>query len=328
MEVTLTIPALGIDVSKDTLDVNIIIRGKERRQHFANSADGWASLLSWLRQNRVERVHACLEATGRYSIGAALALHDAGHVVSVVNPAQIRDFARSRLGRNKTDQFDAAQIRDFASLMAPKPWTPPSPALRRLCELHTMRAGFMASLVEWKNRSGSGLDDATAQTLAQSTIQHFTAQIKAVDQAIYQTINDDDDLHGKRDLLLSISGVGDILAAVLLAQLPGPDVLKTAAQAVAYAGLNPRQHQSGSSVHQPTRISRIGNAKLRTALFMPAMVAMRFNPVIAAFVTRLRERGRLKGKQIVVAAMRKLLVICFGVLKSGKPFDPAIAMAA
>jgi transposase len=164
--------------------------------------------------------------------------------------------------------------------------------------------------------------------LAQSTIQHFTAQIKAVDQAIYQTINDDDDLHGKRDLLLSISGVGDILAAVLLAQLPGPDVLKTAAQAVAYAGLNPRQHQSGSSVHQPTRISRIGNAKLRTALFMPAMVAMRFNPVIAAFVTRLRERGRLKGKQIVVAAMRKLLVICFGVLKSGKPFDPAIAMAA
>jgi transposase len=95
---------------------------------------------------------------------------------------------------------------------------------------------------------------------------------------------------------------------------------------VAYAGLNPRQHQSGTSIDRVTRISKIGNAVLRGALYMPAMSAMRFNPAIVALVTRLKSRGRLNPKQIVVAAMRKLLVLCFGVLKTGKPFDPAIAM--
>jgi transposase len=324
----MTIPVLGIDVSKDTLDVSIIIRDKPRHQHFANSPTGWDALKAWLKQNRVERIHACLEATGRYSLGVALALHDAGHGVSLINPAQIRDFVRSRLGRNKTDQVDAGHIREFGTLHTPKPWTPPSPALRRLCELRTMRAGFVASLVEWKNRAGSGMDDATAQALAQATIKHFTAQVEAVDKALSETINSNDDLRSKRDLLLSINGVGETLAAIILAEMPGPDVLATAAQAVAYAGLNPRQYQSGSSINQPARISKIGNATLRTALFMPAMAAMRFNPVIVALVARLRAGGRLKGKQIVVAAMRKLLVICFGVLKSGKEFDPAIAMKA
>ena len=89
--------------------------------------------------------------------------------------------------------------------------------------------------------------------------------------------------------------------------------------------LNPRRHQSGTSIDRATRISKIGNAVLRAALYMPAMSVMRFNPAIVALVTRLKSRGRLKPKQIVVAAMRKLLVLCFGVLKTGKPFDPAIA---
>ena len=134
------------------------------------------------------------------------------------------------------------------------------------------------------------------------------------------------DLRSKRDLLLSISGVGETLAGVVLAELPGPDVLHSSAEVVAYAGLNPRQHQSGTSVDRATRISKIGNAVLRAALYMPALSAMRYNPAIVALVTRLKSRGRLKPKQIVVAAMRKLLVLCFGVLKTGKPFDPAIAM--
>ena len=126
--------------------------------------------------------------------------------------------------------------------------------------------------------------------------------------------------------LLSISGVGDTLAGVVLAELPGPDVLRSSGEVIAYAGLNPRQHQSGTSVDRATRISKIGNAVLRAALYMPALSAMRYNPAIVALVTRLKSRGRLKPKQIVVAAMRKLLVLCFGVLKTGKPFDPAITM--
>jgi len=319
-------PALGIDVSKDTLDVNIIVRGKPRGRRFANASEGWRALIAWLGQHQLERVHACLEATGRYSLGVALALHEAGHIVSLVNPAQIKDLSRTKLGRNKTDKVDAALIRDFAALFVPPAWSPPSPALRRLCELRTMRAGFLASRVEWQNRAGSGVADRTASELARTTVAHFEVQIAAVDKAIAETIDGDDDLRTKRDLLLSIDGVGETLAAVILTELPAPEVLSRSTQAVAYAGLNPRQHQSGSSINHPTRISKIGNATLRTALFMPALSAMRCNTVIAAVVARLRTQGRLKGKQIVVAAMRKLLVLCFGVLKTGKPFDPAIAM--
>ena len=240
----------------------------------------------------------------------------------------MHDLVRSRLGRNKTDKADSGHIRAFGERLDPPLWTPPSPALRRLCDLQTMRAGFVASQVEWKNRAGSGIGDAAAAGIAQATIGHFQAQIAAVDRAIADLIDHDDDLRGKRELLLSIDGVGDILAAVILTELPGPEAISCAAQAVAYAGLNPCRVQSGTSINRPTRISKIGNAALCTALYMPAMSAMRCNEAIAALVVRLREAGRLKGKQIVVAAMRKLLVICFGVLKSGKAFDATLAMPA
>jgi len=320
------VPWIGIDVAKDTLDVSVFCGGKPLSKQFANDEQGFSALVGWLKYRKLGRVHACLEATGRYSLGVALALHDAGHAVSIVNPAQIRDFARTKLGRNKSDKVDAGHIREFGAAFRPPLWRPPSPALRRLCELQTMRAGFLASRIEWQNRAGSLGTDAGARSLADATIAHFVAQIGAVDQAIAETIDNDDDLRGKRDLLLSIDGVGPALAALVLAELPEPAVLGRSSAAVAYAGLNPRQFQSGTSVNRPTRVSKIGNAVLRAGLYMPAMVAMKHNAAVAALAARLRAQGRLKPKQILVAAMRKLLVICFGVLKSGRPFDAALAM--
>jgi transposase len=248
--------------------------------------DGAISLIGWS-PRRSNRVHACLESTGRFSLGIACALHEAGHVVSIVNPAQIRDFARTKLGRNKTDGVDASHIREYCDLFKPQSWTPPSNARRTLGELQTIRAGIIADLTQWKNRRNSGMVNAVAQSLADVTISHFARQLEAVDEAIAQTIDDDPDLRRQCDLLLSIGGVGETLAGVVLAELP---------------------------------------AVLRSALYMPAMSAMRYNRAIVALVTRLKAQGRLKPKQIVVAAMRKLLVLCFGVLKTGKPFDPAIAM--
>src|SRR5688500_12216747 len=164
---------LGIDVSKDTLDTNIRVGATSRSKTFANSLEGWCHLVAWLKEQKIHQVHACLEATGRYSLGVALALHEAGHIVSIVNPAQIRDFARTKLGRNKTDRVDAAHIREYAELFKPRPWTPPSPALRRLCELQTIRAGTVAGLTEWTNRSTSGMVDDSALALAKATIQHL-----------------------------------------------------------------------------------------------------------------------------------------------------------
>ena len=317
---------LGIDVSKNTIDVSMSGSNKVRARSFANSAEGWRHLLAWLISQKIQRVHACLESTGRYSIGIASALYEAGHIVSIVNPAQIRDFARTKLGRNKTDGVDASHIREYCELFKPQPWAPASEAHRRLGELQTIRAGIIAGLTEWKNRKNSGMIDTVAQSLADVTISHFTRQLGAVDEAITRTIDNDPVLRRKRDLLLSISGVGETLAGIVLAELPGPDVLRSGAEVVAYAGLNPRLHQSGTSIDRMTRISKIGNAVLRAALYMPAMSAMRYNPAIVALVARLKSRGRLKPKQIVVAAMRKPLVLCFGVLKTGKSFDPAISM--
>jgi transposase len=285
-------------------------------------------MLAWIKATGSKQAHVCMEATGRHSLGPALALHDAGHVVSVVNPAQIRDFGRTKLGRNKTDKVDAALIREYAELFKPGPWTPPSPAMRQLSELQTVRAGIVGSRTEWRNRISSGLGDSTATKLAAATIDHFTIQLEAIDKAISETIDGDAELRGRRDLLLSVIGVGETLAAMLLAEMPEPGVLRQSGELVAYAGLNPSHHRSGTSIDRPTRISKIGNATLRSSLYMPALSAMRYNPAIAALVARLKSAGRLKPKQIVVAAMRKLLVICFGVLKTGKRFDPALAMPA
>jgi transposase len=325
---TVTDGILGIDVSRKTLDVSVSSGNRVRGKSFANSVDGWRFLLDWLISQKLRKVHACLESTGRYSFGIACALYEAGHVVSIINPAQIRDFARTKLGRNKTDGVDAAHIREYCELFKPKPWVPPSAGYRRLGELQTIRSGIVAGLTEWKNRKNSGIVDAVAQAFADATISHFTSQLEAVDNAIAQTIDKDAELRSKHDLLLSISGVGAILAGVVIAELPGPDLLRSSSEAVAYAGLNPRQHQSGTSVDRVTRISKIGNSALRAALYMPALSAMRYNPAIAALVSRLKSRGRLCPKQIVVAAMRKLLVLCFGVLKTGKPFNPAIAIGS
>src|SRR6195256_3891196 len=206
---------------------------KVRARSFANSSDGWRHLLDWLISQKVQRVHACLESTGRYSLGIACALYEAGHVVSIVNPAQIRDFARTKLGRNKTDGVDASHIREYCELFKPRPWTPPSPAMRRLCELQTIRAGTVAGLTEWKNRRGSGIMDDLALSLVETTIQHFSSQLKVVDQAIAETIDNDLELSAKRDLLVSINGVGEALAGIVLAELPGPDILGCSAAVAA-----------------------------------------------------------------------------------------------
>ncbi len=139
---------LGIDVSKNALDVSISGYNKIRARSFVNSAHGWRHLLDWLVTQKIQRVNACLESTGRFSLGIACALDEAGHVVSIVNPAQIRDFARTKLDRNKTDGVDASHIREYCEWFKPQPWTPPSNARRALGELQTIRAGAIAGLTQ------------------------------------------------------------------------------------------------------------------------------------------------------------------------------------
>ncbi len=165
---------------------------------------------------------ACLEATGRYGDSLALRLHDAGHRVSVVNPAQIKHFGRAKLGRNKTDRADAALICDYCRLFEPAAWSPPSAALRQLRDLVRTREALNVSRVEWANRRVSGQDTAAADAAAMAgVISRLEAEIAALDQVIEDAIGQDKDLQTRHDLLISVPGIGTHTAAVILCELPG-----------------------------------------------------------------------------------------------------------
>src|SRR3954452_23235176 len=153
---------LGIDIAKQKFDVALSWNTRRRAKVFRNDAEGWQALLRWLTDLGVGPVHACLEATGRYGEGLALHLHNAGHRVSVVNPAQIKHFGRVKLGRNKTDRADAALICDYCGLFEPAAWTPPPAALRELRDLVRTREALNVSRVEWVNRRASGQETAAA----------------------------------------------------------------------------------------------------------------------------------------------------------------------
>lgn len=315
---------LGIDVSKARLDVLLMAGGQKRAKVFRNDPAGHRALIDWLRDRPV---HACMEATGRYGEQAAIALHAAGHAVSVVNPFQIKSFGKLRLGRNKTDPVDAELIAEYCRLFEPPLWAPPSPAMRRLRELVRLRESLKTAIVQWRNRAKAGELDAVAADVIGNVIASLETELARADAAVRGVIASDSDLAEDYKLLTTIPAIGSQAASIILVELPGPNVLRTARQAVAYAGLNPCQNQSGNT-ERPTRISRIGNGNLRRALYLPALCAMRVNPAVRDLRVRLMATGRLRPQQIAVAAMRKLLHLCFGVLKTRKPFDPAHAQGA
>jgi len=146
-------------------------------------------------------------------------------------------------------------------------------------------------------------------------------QIAQTKQAIRDWLNQHPELKRQKDLLTSIPGIGDLTAGKLLAECRDSRAFQDVRQLVAFAGLNPRHHTSGSSIRKKPVLSRTGSAALQAALYMPALAAMRFNPLLRAFADRLRSRA-VPGKAIVAAVMRKLLHLAFGVVKSGQPFDP------
>ena len=268
---------LGIDVSKDTLDVHLLTDQASASATFSNDKAGWRSLHNWLKKrSRAKAVHVCLEATGRYGEGVTAFLHGRGYAaVSVVNPARIKAYAQSRLARNKTDRLDAALIADFCRAQQAdlSLWAPPDPAQRHLQALVRQLEDLDKMRQQERNRLQSG---QTAPNVGQRIREHIAfldAQIAAVKLEINQHIDQHPDLKHQRDLIASITGIANLTAAKLLAEIPYIQAFATPQELVAFAGLNPRQHRSGSSVHGKTRISKIGCAAIRAALFMPAVSA-------------------------------------------------------
>jgi transposase len=244
-----------------------------------------------------------------------------GYTVSVVNPARIRSYADSQLQRNKTDKLDAALIADFCRTQHPSAWTPPPPEIRQLQQWVRHLEDLTQAHQQAKNRLGLPGQSEPVTDHLQAQIALLVQQIAQTKQAISDLLDQSPDLKHQKDLLRSIPGLGDLTIGKLMAECRDLTAFRDVRQLVAFAGLNPRQHTSGSSVHKKPTISRTGSASLRAALYMPALAAMRFNPLLRIFADRLRARG-LAAKAIIVAVMRKLLHLVFGVLNSGQPFDP------
>jgi transposase len=297
---------LGIDISKDKFDVALLDDERYQLGTFVNSKKGYQSLAKWLKKRQAKSAHVCIEASGRYGDAVATFLHDRGYAVSVVNPARIKAYGQSRLKRIKTDPEDAKDIAHFCATQKPRLWTPPPPEIQELQALTRRLDSLKADRTRELNRKKSGI---TSQAVLHNIEAHLTflnEQIAALEQQIDGLIKRHPALRQKHGLLTTIKGVGDITAAKFLAEVPDISHFASAPELAAYAGLTPKVHRSGSSVHRRAHLSKTGNSQLRTAFFMPALAAMRFNPIVRALALRLEERGKAR-MTIVAAAMRKLV---------------------
>ena len=315
---------LGIDIAKAKFDVCLRAAAPEGARHaatFANHLKGFKALTTWLAKHHVLQLHACLEATSRYGDALALHLHQHGHTVSLVNPRRTRHYADSRLVRTQNDRLDAALIADFCACQNPRAWAPVSAGKRQLQDLVRTRGFFLNQKQQCGNRLETA-DALSARHLRQH-VRQLDATIGKLEAQLAELLQTQPDLARQVELADSISGVGTLTAAVVVAELPPIERLAHAGQAVALAGLDPRQKTSGTSVHAAPRLSKMGSRLLRQTLYMAALAALRHNPIIRALGERLAAKGKGKGgKRAVAAAMRKLVRLIYGVLKQGKPFDP------
>lgn len=317
---------LGIDISKAKFHVSLVIdNGKPRVKAFANQSEGFAALRQWLKGQGVEQGHACLESTSIYGNALARFLHPLGYQVSIVNPARVKGFMQSQLSRTKNDRADATAIARFCAMHQPAPWTPVPPGVEQLQCLTRRLQAIAGMIAQEKNR----LETATLEMvpMIQAHIKFLQAQAKQVRLLLHQHTQSDATLKQQMLLLQSIPSIGVTTAAILLAELGDIQRFGNARQVAAFAGLTPQERESGTSLSGKPRLCKIGSARIRKALFLPALTAMRHNPPIQALRERLLQAGKPK-MQVVGAAMHKLLRIAYGVLKSGKPFDPNLLSPA
>jgi transposase len=320
---TATTAFVGIDVSKATLDTCLLgPADRVKEAAFANDADGHAALIAWAdRHAGGAALHFGLEATGPYSDPPATALAQAGRLVSVANPARVKAHAVACGQANKTDPADARAVASFARDRRPPAWRPPSPEVRELQGLVRRRDDLREMAAREKGRLDSPALTRAARQSIERAIKFLGREADRVQAQADALSAASPALRADRDLLASIPGVGAQTAATVLAELPAVDRLPSAQSAAAAAGLAPRAFRSGVSVRKRTRLSKAGNARLRKALYLPTLTAIRFNPLLQGFVERLVAAGKPK-RQAVGACMRKLVMVCYGVLKNRAPFDP------
>jgi transposase len=316
---------VGVDVGAKELVVAIERNGtRERGIVFANDAGGHRRLIRWATKKGAT-VQVVLESTGVYGLDLAFALHRAKRVaVMVANPRAIAAFAKASLQRSKTDALDAETILEFGKRMPFVPWTPPAPSMLELRGLSRRIEAMSKMVTQEKNRLHANEQSEALSIFVKQDIRALVGWLEGrIDRLRKQAllvIDQSPELAKAFGHLTSVKGIADAAGIQLLAELGSLPKDMTTRQWVAHAGLDPRQHQSGTSVHKPARISKTGNAHLRRALFLPAMVASRWEPNVKAFYEKLLAKGKTK-MQALVAVMRKLLHAIHGMLEHDQDFD-------
>jgi transposase len=305
---------VGIDISKDRLDVHVLPSSESFS--VVHDAEGLASLCARL-LGLAARVVA-LEATGGFETVAAGVLAESGLPVVVVNPAQVRAFAKALGQKAKTDPIDAEVIARFAEAVRPAVRPMPDEAQRLLSDLVARRRQIVQMLTAERQRLGRTTEPRLKKSLAR-LIRALARELEQIDGDIDQAVRDSPVWRRKEDLLTSVPGVGPTTARTLLAEMPELGSLDRR-QAAALAGLAPFARQSG----QWRGKSFIGGGRktVRTALFMAALSAARFNPALKLFHRRLIDAGKPKMVALVAVA-RKLLILLNAVLRDEKPWQPA-----
>jgi len=318
---------LGMDVAKAKLDCCLLLdeaAGRRKTKVVNNTKSGIAELLAWVAKLNVSagELHVIMEGTGVYHEQAALALADAGVTVSIVNPAQIKDFGRGLAVRTKNDGMDSFVLARYGALVKPAAWTPPAPEARLLQALLARRDAIAQDLQRERNRQEKAEATDTPELIRQSladSIEFLVKQLKQLQKDIDQHIDRHPGLKDDLALLQSIPAVGPQVGSNMLSVLHCHD-FGSAEQLAAYLGLVPVERQSGSSVLGRARLSKAGPARIRAVLYMAAVVATRCNPHVKAVYERLLARGKSK-MSALGAAMRKLVHLCFGVLKTRQPYQ-------
>lgn len=309
---------IGIDVCKANLDVALVHSAEDTPEfmQFANNTQGIQTAIAAFSTKTASpgQTLVVMEATGGYQALAAAELNSAGYQVAVVNPRQIRDYARSSGQLAKTDKLDAILMAQFAVKVGPQVRELPDECTRELAALVGRRRQLIDIQIAERNRLETASE--AARSSVRKHLRHLSTQIKNIEYEIDRLVRDSDMWQTKRDLLASVPGVGPVLTSVLLADLPELGTLSHNCIAK-LVGVAPLNFDSGK--HHGKRFCWGGRLSVRNVLYMATIAAVRFNPVLRTFYQRLVSRGKPK-KLALIAAAHKLLTILNAMARDGKPW--------
>lgn len=312
-------PTLGIDMAKRTFTAALWF-GPDRflTAEFDNHSGGFRRLRTWLKAHGAGALRVAVESTSTYAEALVEWLHAQGHAVFLLNPERVAHYARACGRRNKTDPADAITIATFIAHHEATPWQPPPPEQKDLRSLTRTRAQVVATVkiltVQLQTTAGP------ARAHLQGLLQAARGTLAAIRREIVAHLQQHPVLGQSVRRLMTCDGVGLVTAAIAVAELPTITPQSDVRALAAWTGVTPRRWQSGPR-EWTTRLSRKGNVYLREALFMPALVARRRNPLLRDFAQRLKDRGKSNG-EILGAVSHKMLRILVGLLRTNTDFDP------